>query len=598
VTWQYTPYTIPLALSACVALGTAIYTWHRSHNTDLRWFVGIMLSTTVWALAYALEMASVDVSTKIFWSNVAYIGIVSAPGFWVAFMLRFLGRPAPYLAYLLIEPILTLLVVWTNPLHGLLYSHIDIYYTAGGFSVLDTQFGAYFWVHAAYSYVILGWGSLLSIRLPTHTDRLYRGQALTLLTGVLAPWIANAIYLSGHSPFPHLDLTPFAFIIMGLAAFWSLLRFHFMDMVPVARDKVVENIEDGVLVFDQQDRIADMNPSARQIFNCAEKQVIGLSLSDILAPYPTLVKKIKQNIDFEQEFDITNTLGVQTYDIRVTALHDRNRNTLSRLMLLHNITHLSKAREAAEAANKTKSTFLANMSHEIRTPLNAIIGFSEVLDDSTFGDLNDKQHRYVKNIINSGHHLLELINDILDFSKIEAGQMRLTHALFLFRDTLKECAMAFEPQAKEKALSLNLNIANNIPSRLLGDPSRLSQVLINLLGNAIKFTEKGSVTLNATIIADKPGTVTLLFEVIDTGIGIAQDKQKIIFDAFSQADTSTTREFGGTGLGLTISSQLVDLMGGKIGVESSEGKGSRFYFTAVFGKETIEAEDTSNVEKV
>jgi PAS domain S-box-containing protein len=596
VTWQDTPYTIPLALSAFAALGTAIYTWYRRHNTDMRWFVGIMLSTTVWALAYALEMASVDISTKIFWSNVAYIGIVGVPGFWVAFMLRFLGRPAPYLSYLLIEPILTLLVVWTNPLHGLLYSHISID-TSSGFGVLDTQFGAYFWVHATYSYVILGWGGLLSIRLLTRTDRLYRGQALTLLTGVLAPWIANAIYLSGHSPFPHLDLTPFAFIIMGLSAFWSFLRFHFMDIVPIARDKVVENIEDGVLVFDQQDRIADMNPSARQIFNCTEKQVVGLALSDILTPYPALVKKIKQNSDFEQEFDITNPLGVQTYDIRVTALRDSNHNILSRLMLLHNITHLSKAREAAEAANKTKSDFLANMSHEIRTPLNAIIGFSEVLEDRTFGDLNDKQYRYVKNIINSGYHLLELINDILDFSKIEAGQMRLTHTLFLLDDVLKGSMTAFEPQAKEKSLHFNLNVANNVPSKLLGDPSRLSQVLINLLGNAIKFTDIGSVTLNVNAITNKPDTITLLFEVIDTGIGIAQDKQKVIFDAFSQADTSTTREFGGTGLGLTISSQLVDLMGGEIGVESNEGKGSRFYFTAVFKKETIEAEDIAGTEK-
>jgi PAS domain S-box-containing protein len=593
VNWQYTPYTLPLMLSALAALGTALYTWYRRLTVDMWWFMGIMLSSTVWAAAYGLEMASVDVSTKLFWSNIAFIGIVGVPGFLVAFMLRYLGRPAPYLSYLLIEPILTTLITWTNSFHGLLYSRIGID-TSQGFAVLDTQYGTYFWVHAAYSYVIMGWGSLLMARLLTRADRLYRRQAATLLVGILSPWMANAIYLLGFSPFPRLDLTPFAFTIMGLSAFWSFLRFHFLDVIPIARDRVLENIEDGVMVLDIQDRIADMNPSVRRILGLTQSEVIGLHVAAILTDYPTLVKQLQQGTDFEQEVDITGKLGIQTFEVQMTSLRNRNEEIISRLVLLHNITHLREARDAAELASRAKSDFLANMSHEIRTPLNAIIGFSEVLEDNTFGNLNDKQFRYIKNVLNSGRHLLELVNDILDFSKIEAGHMRLSRFLFLLGETLRSVVMGFESQAKEKGLDLNLNIAENVPHKLMGDPGRLSQVLINLLGNAIKFTQTGSITLNASLVIEKVATVTLLFEVIDTGIGIPEEKQKVIFDAFAQADTSTTREFGGTGLGLAISSQLVDIMGGKIGVESHEGEGSRFYFTAVFGKESLDAENTSS----
>lgn len=591
---QYTPYTIPLILSGLAALGTAIYTWKRRLTIDMRWFIGIMLSTTVWAWAYALEMASVSLSEKIFWSNITYTGIVAVPGFWVAFMLRYIGRPAPYLALLLIEPILTLIIAWTNPLHGLLYSQSSVA-SPNGFAVLITKFGAYFWIHATYSYLILGWGTLLALRLLTRPDHLYRGQAFTLLAGVLAPWVANIVYLMGLSPFPHLDLTPFSFVVMGLSAFWSFLRFHFMDVIPVARDTVVENIEDGVVVLDVQNRVADMNPSARRIFNCNDTEVVGKPISEILAHYPELVKMLTQNIEFEHAFEIQNQFDVQSYEIQMTALYNKSGSLMSRLLLLHNITHLRKAQAAAELANKAKSEFLANMSHEIRTPLNAVIGFSELLEDRSFGDLNDKQVRYLQNILNSGRHLLTLVNDILDFSKIEAGQMNLSQSLFSLREILITVVNAFEAQAQQKSVQLHFQIADDVPKTLLGDPNRLSQILINLLGNAVKFTDNGSVSLHVSQQDHTEASITLLFEIIDTGIGIAPEKQAIIFDAFAQADTSSTRQFGGTGLGLAISAKLAQVMGGNIDVESQEGQGSRFYFTAVFGRETITETKTKEV---
>ena len=226
------------------------------------------------------------------------------------------------------------------------------------------------------------------------------------------------------------------------------------------------------------------------------------------------------------------------------------------------------------------------MSHEIRTPLNAIIGFSEVLEDQTFGELNEKQDRYVQNVLNSSRHLLDLINDILDFSRIEAGKLQLDEEIFILHDTVQNALIGFEMRAQEKGLDLTHSIAENLPNMLIGDSGRLVQVLINLLGNAIKFTASGSVSLTVSQRAQTDLETVLYFEVADTGVGIPKEKQHTIFEAFSQADTSTNRQFGGTGLGLAISSQIVEMMNGHIWVESEVGKGSQFFFTATFKQPT------------
>ena len=291
---------------------------------------------------------------------------------------------------------------------------------------------------------------------------------------------------------------------------------------------------------------------------------------------------------FELSGMVKNSIALNLYE---EELH-RHRNYLEELVEERTLKlkkeiavrkqaeeQLRLAKEKAEAANVAKSQFLNNVTHELRTPLNAIIGFTKILMET---DLSKKQHGYLERVNTSGIHLLAQINEILDLTKIESGKLDLMEISFHLRDTVEKILKPIAISAQKKNLKFSIIIGPDIPDDLLGDPHRLHQLLVNLVNNAIKFTNAGEIEVSVTVENTTKDLATLHFSVRDTGIGIPKDHQEMIFDSFTQVDGSITRQYGGTGLGITIAKRLVELMGGKIWVESEEEAGSNFHFVLPF----------------
>ncbi|MBZ5563964.1 MAG: response regulator [Acidobacteriia bacterium] len=353
---------------------------------------------------------------------------------------------------------------------------------------------------------------------------------------------------------------------------------------------IVECSEDAIIAHTLDGKIASWNRGAEVLYGYRPEEVIGKPVSMLVAP--ERVGDWRQNAASMQRGErVSHVEGVAVrkdggrvvVSVSMSPIRDAAGQVTASAAIVTDITErkrveveLRRAKEGAEAASRAKSEFLANMSHEIRTPMNGIIGMTELALDT---NLDSEQREYLDTVKSSAEALLTIINDILDFSKIEAGRLELDLIDFDLRDSLEQTTRALALRAHQKGLELVCDVRPEVPAVLVGDPTRLRQIIINLVGNAIKFTEKGEVVVRVEKESEREDRVALHFAISDTGIGIPPEKLNSIFEPFVQADGSSTRKFGGTGLGLTISTQLVALMGGRMSVESEAGRGSVFHFT-------------------
>jgi PAS domain S-box-containing protein len=409
-----------------------------------------------------------------------------------------------------------------------------------------------------------------------NSAKLYRQQAFALLISVIAPLSASVIYILG---FIKSDPTHFAFAVSGLALGWALFRFQFLNLMSIASEVVIEGMSDSIFVLDSQERITDINPAAELLFGLSDSQVVGRVVTDALASWPRLVERYRNTRNAQEEITVGEGVGQGWYEIRISQLHDKRRQFVGRVIVLRDITEqkraaraLSIARDQAMDSSRAKSRLLAKVSHELRTPLGGILGYAELLHDDAFGMLDERQKRATVQIIESANYLTEMVNELLDEAQIESNTIKLRVGRFILSDMLEKVNTSMGVLADKKGLKIVTKIDPDLPKTFIGDEQRLRQILINLIGNAIKFTDGGEIQLNLY----SPDPAHWAMQVIDTGIGIPKEALAYIFDPFRQVDTLLTGNNTGTGLGLSIARQLAELMGGQITLESEVGRGSAF----------------------
>ncbi|WP_145409518.1 PAS domain-containing hybrid sensor histidine kinase/response regulator [Paenibacillus xylanexedens] len=360
------------------------------------------------------------------------------------------------------------------------------------------------------------------------------------------------------------------------------------------RALILNAMSEGVIGLDREGHIIFANPAATEMMDFCPSATNGMPFEEIILqmqsegiPYPTnetpIVKAVREGRSLPRSESVfwrqDGSSFLAEFQLKPIMDQGKTRGAVLVFRDMTSVNEIIRAKEVAEHADKAKSEFLAIMSHELRTPLNGIMGMAHLLKET---ELDEEQHGFAEIIIDSGESLLHILNEILDFSKIEAGKMDLAHEAVDLREMTAGVMELFALRASEKNIELYCEISDQVPERIRGDETRIRQVLINLVGNAVKFTDKGNIQIHMNVNpaeCENEDRLTLAFTVKDTGIGIPLEKQHQLFQSFSQLDPSINRKYGGTGLGLAISKKLVELMGGAIGVQSDAGEGAEFYFT-------------------
>jgi PAS domain S-box-containing protein len=378
--FQYINYLWVLVTSAAIMAALGLYAWRHRAVSGAQPFVLISMTAVLWSLANALEMAGTDLPTKIFWANVQYLCYGLLPVGWLALALQYTGRSQwltrRHLAWLLIVPCITLVLVWTNDFHGLMRR--DVYLdTAGPFPVVGKTYGPWFWIHAVYSYSLFLITIYLLLQVLRQGRRLYRGQPLVLLISLLLPLVWNVLYTSGLSPVPRHDVAPAVSSLSGLVAAWGLFRYRLLDIVPVARDTIIENLDSGVIVLDAQDRVVDVNPTAEDILGCLTPQAIGRQATQVFKAWPDLLALYHDALETRAGIVLGPGDAQNYYESHISPLVDRQGQLAGQVIILHDVTELTRVQAQLIQQQLTLAVLeeRERIARELHDSLGQVLGY-------------------------------------------------------------------------------------------------------------------------------------------------------------------------------------------------------------------------------
>ena len=583
----FTIYSVLFLATALVSFFVSFLAWQRRLVNGAKELVLLMIAIGLGAFCLIFETASLSITEKILWSKLEFFGGIAAPVFYLIFVLRYTGKDKflspKYLFLLFIIPLITLALTITNEKHSLIW--VGFSAISEKTNLMEYYHGLGFWLgYIVYSNLMLLFAAINLIGFILHQNKPFLTQGLILLIGGLFPWITSFIYLTGNSPVIGLDITPVSILLSGIIAAFAILNIRFLDLVPVARETLVETLPDGILVLDGQNRILDINGVAVLFLGIQNKNIIGLPAQSTGASEVQLLNAVIDRETNDQTHEVRSRNEIKTFRI---LKHFVKGQIESRLVIIRDITEqrkaeceLIKAKEHAEESDRLKSVFLANMSHEIRTPMNGILGFADLLKERELS--NETSQEYLSIIEKSGMRLLNIINELIEISKIESGTMGINMSETNVNDQTQFVFNFFKPEAERKGLFLTVkNSLSGSKAIICTDCEKLYAILTNLVKNAIKFTNAGTIEVGYKCIESNSlsSTSELLFFVKDTGIGISPELKEIIFERFRQGSESLNKRFEGIGLGLAISKAYVEMLGGRIWIDTDSEVGSVFNFT-------------------
>lgn len=572
--------SLSLIVPTAVSLLLALEALKPKYASRAKFFALLMFLVAGWSAAYGFELASTELAGMLFWLKVEYFFIPFVPLMLYLVVRQYAGLKHDFkskqLIYLLPIPVLTLLLSVTNDFHKLYYESVS-FDSSSNIPLLSLEIGIWYKVHLLYSYFLVIAASVVLVRKLVFQRSLFRNQLLYMLIAVLIPMLLLSLYLFKLFPIDNLDPTPFAFTFSGLAMSVSILRYRMLDLMPIAREHVFTSMPDGLVVLDNKMRIVDANPGSLKIFRWSEIP-FGALTKDVWKSYPLLINMLKQSKSESIVMEIAQQQKRFYFQISSSAIRNHKIEEVGYLIIIHDITirytmqeAIRQSEEKLKRLNAEKDKLFSVIAHDLRGPLGAFVGLTEMAMNQSEDISHEENQQFAADMYKSAQALQNLLENLLYWARMQREDVKIHTEKLDLKALFEENLVLFQNAINAKVLKVEKRFQEN--AIVLADKQMLMTVLRNLLSNAIKFTPRRG-TISLVSRSENPRFFQIL--VTDTGIGMDEIRLKNLFKIEESMGRPGTEGEASSGLGLILSHEFIERMGGHIHVTSSPGKGSTF----------------------